>query len=467
MRPVLRRLRRIVFGSNPLRIFKIGRHRFRYDREVGDPLESSVVAAPVLWLARTFPEAPPALWQLAANEGDDAKVRDHEMLRLLERPNAHWTGVLLWMATVVDWLVNGEAYWLKLRAPSGRPAELWWAPSWQMEPKGPDDGSAFLSHYVYTVDGVEHELRTIDVVHFRFGADPLNPRRGLSPLKSLLREVFTDNEAAEFTSSLLRNMGVPGLLISPDSDGEFDETEARETKADIKANFTGEKRGEPLVLTSKTKVQEFGFSPEQLVLKDLRRIPEERTTAVLGVPAIVAGLGAGLDRSTFTNMGEAREAAYETGVIPMQRILAEDVRFQLLVEFTDPVAFARGERPVNVFGFRFGFDLARVRVLQEDLYRLAQRLDIGIRGGWVQVAEGRRALELPTSQADNIYLRQTALAEVPADGGEPRPLAPSRNGNGARADGAPSGASAYDVADEVVRALERSGRFELTRRAGK
>jgi hypothetical protein len=83
-------------------------------------------------------------------------------------------------------------------------------------------------------------------------------------------------------------------------------------------------------MTGKTKVEQFGFSPEQLLLRELRRIPEERVTAVLGVPAIVAGLGAGLDRSTFTNMAEAREAAYESGIIPTQRIIAEDIRFQLL-----------------------------------------------------------------------------------------------------------------------------------------
>jgi hypothetical protein len=33
-------------------------------------------------------------------------------------------------------------------------------------------------------------------VHFRFGLDPDDPRKGYSPLKSVLREVFTDDEAA-------------------------------------------------------------------------------------------------------------------------------------------------------------------------------------------------------------------------------------------------------------------------------
>jgi hypothetical protein len=56
---------------------------------------------------------------------------------------------------------------------------------------------------------------------------------------------------------------------------------------------------------------------------------------VLGIPAVVVGLGAGLERSTFTNMAEAREAAYESGLIPAQKILGEDIRFQLLPLFGD------------------------------------------------------------------------------------------------------------------------------------
>jgi hypothetical protein len=112
-------------------------------------------------------------------------------------------------------------------------------------------------------------------------------------------------------------------------------------------------------------------------------------------------------------MAEAREAAYESGLIPAQKILGEDIRFQLLPLF--------GEDP---FAFRFGFDLTKVRVLQEDLYRMIQRHDLAIRGGWEQVYEGRQAAGLEVTDNDRIYLRDTRLTEVPADGGDARPLRP-------------------------------------------
>jgi hypothetical protein len=219
--------------------------------------------------------------------------------------------------------------------------------------------------------------------------------------------VFTDDEAAAFTASLLGNMGVPGLVVAPGPGVTIDPDDALDVKKDVSEKFSGDRRGEAIVMTGPTEIHQFGFSPEQLVLKDLRRIPEERVTAVLGVPAIVAGLGAGLDRSTFTNMGEARAAAYESGLIPMQRILAEDIRFQLLNEFEpDP------------FVWRFGFDLTKVRVLQEDLYRQAQRWDLMVRGGWVQVSEGRRGMGLDVDdQRDHIFIRPLNVEAVAAADG--------------------------------------------------
>ena len=88
-----------------------------------------------------------------------------------------------------------------------------------------------MTHYTYTVDGQEIDLAPSKVVHFRFGMDPENERKGRSPLAAALREIFTDDEAANYTASLLRNMGVPGIIVSPDVNGDqINEAEAEETK---------------------------------------------------------------------------------------------------------------------------------------------------------------------------------------------------------------------------------------------
>lgn len=380
-------------------LFRLPGARFDYASNVGDGTGSSTVAAPLEWIGRNFPAAVPTLWK---TEGDqEEKQPDHPMLRLLARPNAYYSGALIWKAVVTDWFVDGNGYLIVLKDQLDHPREMWWAPAATMEPRGTEH--EFITHYVYRPNGIEVRLEPDEVIHFRNGIDADNPRKGSSPLKSVLREVFTDDEAANFTAQLLRNMGVPGMVISPDVDGYvMSSDEAESAKAHVTANFTGDKRGEPLVTTGRTKVQPYGFSPEQLNLKDLRRIPEERVTAVLGVAAIVAGLGAGLDRSTFSNFAEAREASYEECIIPTQGLFAEEIRFQLLPLFED-----------DPYLWRFAFDTSGVRVLQEDKDKLSTRLGQQVKDGLRTVAEARRELGLETDEADEVYLRPYSAIEVP------------------------------------------------------
>jgi HK97 family phage portal protein len=395
----------MVFRRDYLRILTWG-SRYDYSKEVGDGTGSSTVMAPVLWACRTFPEAPPILWNKLGNSQLE-QIDDHDMLRLLERPNPFYSGSILWMATLADFMVDGNAYWVKEWNRAGtRPVRLWFTPSWMMEPQGSEsDPNVFIDHYRYTVDGQPFRLEPSDIVHFRFGLDSENPRKGFSPLKTVLKEVYTDDEAARFTASLLRNMGVPGLIVSPDTDTPITQPEAEATKQYMKDKFGGDRRGEPMVMTGKTKVEQFGFSPDQLLLRDLRKVPEERVTAVLGIPASVAGLGAGLDRNTFTNYGEARSAAYEQGIIPTQKIMGEDVRFQLLTDF-EP----------DVHTLKFGFDLSQVRVLLEDQLKVTQAHDAAVRGGWEMVSEARRAKGLEVDEErDNVFLRPLNVSTIPAD----------------------------------------------------
>lgn len=457
MNPIRRgvqRLKAMVFRKTSARIFNLRRSTYDWEAAVGDGTSSSTVMAPLLWIVRTFPEAPPGLWK-QLDTGQEEQIRDHPLLRLLQRPNPHFTGPLLWMATMMDWSVDGNAYWLKIRDRIGNVVELWWVPSWMIRPQSdPEDTSVFISFYEYKPDyGEPIRIDPTDIVHFRFGADADDQRKGYSPLKSVLREVFTDDEAAIYTASLLRNMGVPGLVISPEAGVQMTDADADATKGYIKARFGGDNRGDPMVMTGATKIAQFGLSPDQMLLRDLRRIPEERVSAVLGVPAIVAGLGAGLERSTFTNMGEAREMAYESTIIPTQRIVAEDIRFQLY----DPDFTATADA---IWSTRFGFDLTKVRVLQEDLTRQAARLDQGVRGGWIRVDEARRHMGFDTSDRDRIYLRLAHTTQVPADGGEPQSLAPAGLAPAPATTGSNghNGALASHVAQEVIHELEAAER---------
>lgn len=377
------------------------RTQYDYEKEAGSGRQSAIIMACVRWVERTFPEAPIIL-QRQVEDGEWEMQKEHPVLDLLESPNAFYDGLLLQSATVADLMLTGNAYWLKVRSGGGRTVELWWVPSMMVTPKWPQDGSKFVSHYDYSPGYKTMEVAVENVVHFRAGFDPDNIRKGLSPLKSLFREVFTDDEAANMTGTLLRNLGVPGVVISPEQmTGSVEDVQA--TKEWFKQHFTGDYRGEPLVMSGPTKIQPFTFSPQQMDLKALRRIPEERVAAVFGVPAVVVGLGAGLDRSTYSNMAEARESAYESTIIPMQRAFASVLKRQLLVDFEDDVA-----------GWRVGYDLSAVKILQEDENALVDRTNKMVLGGYLKVMDAQRMTGAPVDDTQDYYLRPFNVVPTPS-----------------------------------------------------
>lgn len=376
---------------------------FNYEAEVGNGTGSSTVMAPLEWITRTFPEAPLAVAKLL-DDGQEEVEPGHDLIRLLHRPNPYFTGPLLWQATILDYYLNGNAYWWKIRDRGGKVAQLWWIPSVFVEPEVNDqtNQTSFIDYYKYNPNGAEVKIDPDNIVHFRYGVDPEDMRIGRSPLKSVLREVFTDDQGANYTAAILKNMGIPGLIITPTGDSDVGAvSDPKVLKERLTQQFNGDDKGAPLVSEAPIKVEQFSWDPEQLNLRELRKIPEERVSAVLGVPAIVAGLGAGLDRSTFANMSEAREMAYESNIIPAQRTLSEDIRFQLLGDFE-----------VDPFAWKVFFDLTDVRVLQEDENKKAERFNIGVNGGWIKRAEARREFGLEVEDTDEVYILTASQEEI-------------------------------------------------------
>lgn len=385
----------------PLMLGWLKRTRVDYQREAGDGLDSSVVLAPVQWVQRALPEA---RLRVVAAAGGRRERPGHRLTALIRAPNPFHGDVHLWAATVLSYLIAGNAYWLKVRNGAGRPVELWWAPHWAVAPKWPADGSAFISHYEYRPGGGAAPVRLDagDVVHFRHGVDPRNPRLGLSPLAGTIREIFMDLEASNFTAAMLKNMGVPGIVISPDAGAAPAPEDVESVKAWFAAAFGGDNRGAPLVMGAGTRVQQYGFSPQQMDMSVARNVAEERVCACLGIPAAVVGFGAGLETAKVgATMEELRRLAWVNGVLPVLTAFADELNRSLLPD-------------LGGAGEEVEFDVDGVNALADNRDRLFQRLNTAVAGGWAMVAEARAAAGLPVDDSHRIYLRPFSAVEVAA-----------------------------------------------------
>lgn len=391
-----------------------------YAAHVGSGLASSVLMSPVRWVQRTLPEAP---IRIRPKDEEDA-LEDHVLMDRLNKPNKFHTCTDMLKATVYSYIVDGNGYWVKKRAGgrksgmrwwenvTGEVEELWWVPHWRILPCSPPGGDEFISHYeLFMRHSGRIKLPLENVIHFRNGIDPERPQYGMSVIYSELREIYTDDEAAAFTSTILRNVGVPGLVISPrmwpSGDGDdiaiVQDTDA--VKRYVEERFGGDNRGRALVLEAPAEVKTLGFNPREMDLGSIRNTVEERVCAAIGVQPAVVGFGTGLQQTKVgATMSESVKLSWINGIIPIQGAFAEVLAMNLLPEYEE----SPGE-------FRVYFDRSKIQVLQEDQDAKIKRLDIAVKGGWMRVDHAQAEAGFEVDETQKLYLRPGNMMEVEAE----------------------------------------------------
>ncbi len=374
-------------------------------RAVGNGQANSAVQMSLGTLIDAFTEA--KLKVVEETEPDQWEpVGAHPATDLLEEPTPEHPqidGDLLLGWALAAMRVDGDAFVFKVRSAANRVVELWPLPTSMMTEVYPLDGSRFLDAWKYTPGARSIDLPPGDVVQLRTRIDPDNFRRGLARLKTVLREILTDEEAAAYSAALLKNLGVPGVILRPrdPNDPGPSPEEADALREDWAEKFGGSKRGEPYIDVGGFDVSVVSFSPEQMMLDRLRQIPEERISGAIGVPAVLAGLGAGLKRATYANVDGLREFWTRNTIVPLWRKIARQLTRQLLREFD--------ENPRR----RLDFDLSEVSALQEDQDAMATRWSSLVSGGIATVAEGRRPFGLPVEDHHDVFLRAVGMVETP------------------------------------------------------
>lgn len=386
---------------------------FDYKREAGPLWESSIPFMCLNWERRAVVEAQAQI-QVCGADGKWKNAPSHAMLELLRTPNPSpmWDMHRLMDAVRFDFHLTGNGYLYKNRSASGRVISLDWIPSYMIEPRWEENGESFIDCYQYLANGVSYAIPVEDIIHFAQGIDPRSQgRKGLSPFHALLREVCTDNEASIFSATLLRNMGIPGVIVSPKGTAEnptnLTKSQRAEFKEMWKESFTGENRGEPFVQGIPVDVQMPGFNPQQMAIDAVRAIPEQRLSGAFGIPASVLQLGTGLENSnTKAGKSDDREQAYESCVIPTLIQLARTLTHSLLTEFGD------------VIHERVWFDLSDVKCLQEDKLALWEALGKAAGGKPIFTQnEAREAAGYPkvTEPGADVLGAATASTSKPDD----------------------------------------------------
>lgn len=295
-----------------------------------DATQNSAVMACVFWAMRNVGQA---TFQVNTDNHPLTKILAKPQSQITPSERTNLSGREFLSALTYSRLLDGNAYALKIRNAEGHLIGLDWIPHTCITPIPTKDRPNLVEHYqVSTPLGIK-KLPREDILHDRDGLDPNFPTQGISRLKCVMRQIQTDNQIAAYSQSLLGNP-IPSLIVSAKTDGtKLTQADADHVADKMREATSRNRAGGVIVPTFPAEITPIGFKPDDLAIAQLNRLPEERITAVLGIPAVVVGLGAGLERATYSNMKEAREAAKEEFLIPLWQDLAQTFTDQLLPEY--------------------------------------------------------------------------------------------------------------------------------------
>lgn len=390
-----------------------------YAAKVGDLSKSSLIMSAVRVVGNTLPEAPLEVKDPGDGKGD-AVVVESELIERIRKPNDYYAGDALWTAFGYSWLVDGNVYLIKIWNKAGtKVVELWYEPHWSIRPRwyndnqggldlrDGDDRDAFILYYELDRGNRKYRLETTDVMHFKDGLDPFNPRCGWSYIRSVYREIYGDGEVSNFQSRLFGGSAVPPFMVEIDPDVQFDGEKARLMADDLERKTSGDRRGKPIVVYG-GKPHKLSWSPSELDLKMLHRFSEERFCAVTGIPAEVLQLGVGKDHNIYNNYSEGQRAYYESYLKPLYRRIASQVNRSLLPDFeTNPKLYT-------------AHDLSKISALQESEDLKWKRLGAAYQNGGIKRSEYRSGMGFDIDEsADNVYLVRSGASTVSPDAEQP------------------------------------------------
>jgi len=379
-------------------------HMFGRNRLVGknghsvDPENNSVVVAAIGWAGRNYPKAPQIVQRLTGSQYET--VPNHPALALLRKPNQYMSGRNMGQAICLSMILDGNCYIYKVRDQNKRVVEL----DYLMHDRcAPVPGKTTpIDHYDYHVGGDIIPLKTEDVIHIKQNVDPRNKYLGMSPLKSVINELLTDEEASNYSYAVLKNMGIVGLMISPTGENAFDDSQAELIKKRLLQDTTGDHRAEPMVFYDPINVTAQSVNPESMALELMRTIPESRICSVIGIPNMVLGLSSGDDTKTYSNYEEARAMALEDWLLPMYDLIDDVLTNELLPEFSTGEGFDE----------RISRDLTKIVALQEDLNALRQSMGYLYMSGVIKRSIALQTLGYTTTPEDDVFYLDAQAAGV-------------------------------------------------------
>jgi len=187
----------------------------------------------------------------------------------------------------------GEAF-ITVLPTTGRQFEMW-ALDPRLMKEVVDRSTGMLLGWVYNKNQ-PFELDEIVQIKKR---NPYNQWRGLSPLISSKIELNIDYKSSKYQESLMANGAMPGGIITVPENALVSDEEMKKMRRMWEQRHMGAEKGHKIaVLKSGLKYEPIAFNGKEMEFIDSRKFTRESILLIFGVPAVVAGLTEGVNRTS-------------------------------------------------------------------------------------------------------------------------------------------------------------------------
>ncbi len=266
-------------------------------------------------------------YTVVAFETDDKEEEfpDHPQIDLLEHPNDKMSYADFMFNLVMHLELTGVSYVWKSRNQGGFVDGLWPFPtSWVSEKT---DKIGNLLNYRVERDKFELNIKTEDMIIFRY-PNPGNPLQPSGPVQACFKDAQIDEERADYMIEMLENMHLPGPVFS--SKESWTEDQMNVMRRMVRDKIGKGKRASPLFVGGEDSKVEMVDPLADMDWPGTAALTETRICATLEVPPILIHLRSGLDRSTYSNYGEAKRAFYNGKMIALTGKVADGLSLGLL-----------------------------------------------------------------------------------------------------------------------------------------
>lgn len=390
------------------------------DRAMGKGRGGSALWAVISSYIRAYKEPQISHYRGPFMQPDESEVvTTGQLAHLLRRPHPHIS--MNAVKTVLRWtqLWEGRAHLIKRRTGegtiatnvTGAVAELWPVPARRMknrvwdrtDPRFPMS-NGWTDYYAYAIaPGHVLKIPPENVIEFTMFPDPVDPRNHLQPIREIAEEIATDAQLTQLYQAVITNLGVPGIVVAPKLGDTLAAAQGipkpdRDSIRDgINARTMGEKRGSTVVLSRPVDFYSFATNLEVLKLDHLWRQIETRISGAIGWPAVLAGLGVGLDDANRATIDGLKEHATESVLVPAWT--------------DDGECFTRGlERDFGLGADEWiGFGWNQVRALQQDENELWKRAGEAWARNELTIAQHHKMLGLEVPPGVDPTLRKADI----------------------------------------------------------